>query len=126
MAGMNRQTLRPLGGMDHVGQSLDVIFSTEPGTRVMREWFGSPGNKLLGNSLTRNEVSRWWSIIWAAITIFEPRFIPRRLGVKSATSAGGMEIEVAGDYRLYAHLGFEQAALYIAITSDGVVVRRAA
>lgn len=125
MSGMDARTGKMIPDMEHIAQSVETIFSTRTGERVMREYFGTPANGLLGENMTQAQIMRWWAIAWAALTIFEPRFVPRGLRVISATRQGGLEITVFGDFKPFAHLTFEQAALYVAVTSSGVVVRRA-
>jgi uncharacterized protein len=125
MPGMNRDTGRIMDDMDHIGQSIQVILSTRLGERVMREWFGAPANRIIGENMTQPEIMRWWMVIYTALTLFEPRFVPRGLRVERAERSGNLEIVLLGEFRPYAHLTFQQAQFYIVVTSSGVVVRRA-
>lgn len=123
--GLNRETGKILTGIDHIAQSIEVILTTSVGSRVMREWFGVPPNAILGENMVQTIILRWWHVVSAALLIFEPRFVPRRLLVIRVERSGTLEMNILGDFKPYAHLGFEQAALYVAVNDSGVVVRRA-
>ena len=49
--GIDRHTGHPLAGFAHVQQSLEVIFTTHFGERVLRRWFGSFVPKLFGEPM---------------------------------------------------------------------------
>ena len=125
MPGMDRRTGRMLDDMDHIAQSIETIMTTRIGERVMREWFGTPPNAILGQAMTQPEIMRWWTIIYAAITMFEPRFIPRGLTIEKAERTGKLQMVMQGEYRPFAHLNFRQSAVFIAVSASGVVVRKA-
>lgn len=50
--GLNAATGGTISGWDHVVQSLQDIFYTRFGTRVMREWYGSFVPNILGRLIT--------------------------------------------------------------------------
>ena len=75
---VNATTGAPLDGFEHVEQSLNKIFTTRQGERVMREWFGNPGLRLLGENATPLTVLLWFTILWTLIELFEPRYRVRR------------------------------------------------
>ena len=57
--GLNAATGCVLLGWPHVVQSLQDIFTTRFGARIMREWYGSFVPNLLGRTITPNEVTPW-------------------------------------------------------------------
>ena len=72
--GLNAATGGTLTGWNHVVQSLQDIFHTQFGSRVMREWYGSFVPALLGNLITPAEVTPFFAAITSAIEQWEPRF----------------------------------------------------
>lgn len=107
--GINRVTGAPLSGWEHTVQSIDVIFTTSIGERVMLRHFGSSAPVLLGRAMTAPNVLRFWSLIAIAIDLWEPRFRVVRVGIAEqsaeVTRRGEMTFEVHGEYRPNAHLG---------------------
>ncbi|OBS51872.1 hypothetical protein A8B73_14375 [Methylosinus sp. 3S-1] len=101
---MDRHTGQTLTGWAHVVQSMQVIFSTGVGARVMRRTFGSAVPALLGQNFVPATVLRFMSAVAIAIDLWEPRFRVRSFSLPSdandAESAGqgrlGMQIH--GDY----------------------------
>ena len=125
MAGIDARTGKPLGGLDHVIQSIEKIFTTPIASRIMREWFGNPGLRLLGENVTEQTILRWWAVTYAALTLFEPRFRVRQFRLLSADRRGAIEVLMVGQYRPYAHLDFVQARLFISLSDAGVSIREA-
>ncbi len=125
MAGIDAFTGKPLDGLDHVIQSIEKIFSTPQASRVMREWFGNPGLKLLGENLTEDTILRWWTVTWACLVLFEPRFRVRSFQLLKATRRGEIEVLMIGEYRPKAHLDFVQAKFFVSLSDGGVSVRSA-
>lgn len=120
MAGIDAQTGQMLGGFAHVEQSLDKIITTMISERVMREWVGNPGTKLLGENGTERFVLAWVTIIWTLVELYEPRFKIRRFQPNEITRVGSIDLTIVGDYRPYAHLDWQQAELFVSVV-DGVV-----
>jgi phage baseplate assembly protein W len=120
MSGIDAETGRVLTGFDHVQQSLAKIITTPLGARVMREWFGNPGLRLLGENMTQSDILRFFATLWAVIELFEPRFKVRRFLVNTLSENGVADFTMDGDYRPYAHLDWEQAQAFVSL-SDGVV-----
>lgn len=87
----------------------------------MREWFGNPGLKLLGENATERNVLLWFSILWALIELFEPRFRVKRFVVNEIDRLGYGDFTMAGEYRPYAHLDWKQAKAFVAVDKDGSV-----
>ena len=72
--GVDRNTGRVLTGIDHVRQSVQVIFTTALFSRVMRRFFGSYVSALLEReNLTPDALSRFFLAIIVAIDLWEPR-----------------------------------------------------
>jgi phage baseplate assembly protein W len=105
MAGMNARTGKPLAGWPHVVQSLGVIFSTRIGERVMRRWFGSAVPALLGQNLTTQTFLKFFSAIYAAVELYEPRFRITKVTPVFVERTGRAGLRIEGEYRPRGHLG---------------------
>ncbi len=106
--GINRATGKSLGDWEHVVQSVEVIFTTRIGERVMRRHFGSSAPVLLGRAMTAANVLRFWSMLALALDLWEPRFRVVRVGIveqsAEVTRQGHMSFFIEGEYRPRAHL----------------------
>ena len=120
MTDIDSRTGALLQGFSEVEQSLEKILTTPQGERVAREWFGNPGLKLLGENMTPENVLLWYTIIWTLVELYEPRFRLKRFETNSATRGGELDATMVGEYRPYAHLDWQQSALFVSVT-DGVV-----
>lgn len=125
MAGVNRETGKVLAGFEHVQHSLQVIFSTQQGSRVMREWFGNPGLRLLGEPQTEATVLIWFNILYALIELFEPRYRVRSFSVDDMDGLGFTQFTISGEFRPYAHLDWQQAAAFVSVTGNTVTIKGA-
>lgn len=123
MSGISDSTGLPLGGFDHVLQSIEKILSTPVGTRVMRPWFGNPGLRLLGENMTEETILRWATTIWALIELFEPRFKVTKFGVNDLQRGGIADMTMDGLYQPYGHLDFEQAQAFISFSNGALLIR---
>jgi uncharacterized protein len=103
--GLDRQTGKVLTGWPHVVQSLEVIFTTGYGERVMREWFGSFVPYMLGQNLVPETVVKFYVGLWTAIEAFEPRFRVTRFLPLEVTRTGRLRVQIEGEYRPRGHLG---------------------
>jgi phage baseplate assembly protein W len=106
-SGVDRHTGRPVSGWAHVMLSLEAIFSTPFGSRVMRRWTGSLIPSLLGENLTPQTLLRLFTALYVSLA-FEPRFVLTKINILSAADelrAGRLRIELQGAYRPRAHLG---------------------
>ncbi len=103
-AGIDRRTGRLLSGWPHVQQSLEVIFTTGFGERVMREWFGSHVPRLLGESLTTPTLLRFKLAVFVAIELWEPRFRVTKINSLSVDRLGRYRCEIEGEWRPRGHL----------------------
>lgn len=105
MAGMDARTGRPLAGWSHVLQSLEVIFTTRIGERVMRRWFGSNVPAMLGRLMVPATYLATFTAIYTAVSLWEPRYRITRFRVLSAERDGRTGIQIDGDHMPRGHLG---------------------
>lgn len=103
MGGFSRETGLPLqDDWEHVKQSLDVIFTTPKGSRIMRRWFGGFLPRLLGRLAVKPTIGQFYMAI-AIDCEQEPRFLLRKIegGVNTIDSfrAGDLKLTLVGDYR---------------------------
>lgn len=103
--GLNAATGGVLEGWPHVVQSLQDIFTTRFGGRVMREWYGSFVPNLLGRNITPNEVTPWFAAVTSAIEQWEPRYRVTRIQIVEATRGGALHFYLEGEYRPRATFG---------------------
>ena len=106
--GLNRWTGQPLSDWDHVVQSIEVIFSTPIGSRVMRRTVGSMAPKILGRPLVDSTVLRFFAAIVMAIELWEPRFAVTGIspsGTPDGFRKGKLGLGLVGQYRPNALLG---------------------
>lgn len=126
MAGIDAVTGKTLDGFEHVQQSLEKILSTRPGARVMREWVGNPGLRLLGENATEDTVLLWFNTIYMLITLFEPRFRIIQFDVNDIDRLGFADFTMVGEFRPYAHLDWVQAKAFVSVGNGSVTIRSAA
>ncbi len=122
MAGVNDITGKPIDGFGEVQQALGKIFSTEQGARPMREWFGNPGLRLLGENQTAATVLLWFTILYMLSELFEPRFKITAFAVEDMSRIGFTDFTMIGKYRPYAHLNFVQASAYVSVNGSTVTL----
>lgn len=103
--GLDRNTGGTATDWAHVLQSLDVIFTTRFGERVLREWFGSAVPGLLGQNLTTQDVVPFFAAMAAAVEMWEPRYRITKIDVIEITRTGRMQIYMDGVYRPRACFG---------------------
>lgn len=125
MAGVDATTGKPLDGFAHVLQSLDKILNTPQGARVMREWLGNPGLKLLGENMTEDTILLWFNTVYMLIELFEPRLRVIGFSVDDLDRAGFADFTMDVEYRPYAHLGWQQAKLFVSVDGKTVSLKQA-
>ena len=106
--GLDRYGGGSVTGWMHVLQSIEVIFSTSFGERVMREWFGSFVPNLLGRNITAREVTPFFAAIASGLEQWEPRYRVTRvnlIGSGEQLRSGQLHMEMQGQYRPRALLG---------------------
>ena len=122
MSGVNSISGEALGGFEHVQQSLGKIFTTYQGERVMREWFGNPGLKLLGENATEATILLWFTALFMLTELFEPRFRIIQFVVNDLDRQGWADFTINGEYRPYAHLDWTQAATYVSFNGTSITL----
>lgn len=122
MSGVDAVTGKPLEGFEHTQQSLAKIFSTPQGSRVMREWFGNPGLRLLGEPTTERTILLWFNILWMLTELFEPRYKITSFEVTDITRLGYADFTMQGSFLPYAHLDWTQAASYVSVKGATVTL----
>lgn len=125
MAGFNADTLQLLDGFEHVQQSLEAILTTPQGSRVIREWVGNPGLRLLGENMTEDTILLWFTICYTLIEVYEPRFRIIQFQVDDLDRAGFAEFTMIGEYRPYAHLDWQQANVFVSVRDGAVTISNA-
>lgn len=107
-AGLSRGAGAQLYGWDHVLQCLGVIWTTNIGERVLREDFGNPGLRLLGENMTEGNILLFWQCLKIITDRWEPRFSIVQVTLLRTTPEemrlGGLGFDVRGIYRPRAHL----------------------
>ena len=124
--GLNAETGGVLQGWPHVVQSLQDIFTTRFGSRVMREWYGSFVPHLMGRTISPNEVTPFFAAVTSAIEQWEPRYHVTRIQVVDVTRDGQLHVFLEGEYRpraTYGDFTVEGARRIDAYaTPDGVLI----
>lgn len=77
-------------GAEDVVQSLHILFSTEPGERVMRGAFGSSLHRYMFGEIDQTMLNGVRSAIFDAITAFEPRIEIDALEVVESSDLPGL------------------------------------
>ena len=110
--GMDRETGRVITGFDHVLQSIGDIFSTELAERPLREWYGFPGLRLLGEPMNEANILRFFQDLVSALEVIELNGLPREPRFKiiqivplAAERSGNLSCRLEGEYRPRGHLG---------------------
>jgi phage baseplate assembly protein W len=94
-----------LRGFRSVLQSVEQIFATGFGDRVMREWFGSAVPRFLGESMNRQTILPFFAAISSAIEQWEPRLRVVQITPESLGRDGRLAIAMDVEYRPRALLG---------------------
>lgn len=121
-AGVNRVTGKPLEGIDHVRQSLGVIFTTWLASRVLRRTFGSAAPGLLGKPLTPGQLMKFYMAVVIAVELWEPRFKVTRVSYPNADNSsskvgqGQFGVTILGNYMPRALEGDFTVAATVSLT----------
>lgn len=124
MVGVNRVTGAPItDGWLHVVQSIEVIFTTRFGERVMREWFGSEVPNLLGELGNPQTFVRFYAAVARAMSVKElngvarePRYRITAFRVPEVTRLGDAFVEMNGVYMPLALYGNFRAEGFRTVT----------
>ena len=96
MRGMNRLTGKVLSGREHLVQSLQVLFSTPIGSRVMLPGFGSELIDLIDSPITDLSRLQINNAIFNAVALWEPRLKINRITGASRDLDGELIINIEG------------------------------
>jgi phage baseplate assembly protein W len=97
MNGTNAQTGKPLGGIDHLRQSIVDILTTPIGSRVMRRDYGSQLPDLVDAPTNSETTMDMIAAAVDALTKWEPRIALTQVTIASA-SPGEVQLNLTGQY----------------------------
>lgn len=97
MNGTNANTGAPLGGLEHLRQSVRDILTTPIGSRVMRREYGSQLFLLVDAPLNRSTIMDIYAATADALKRWEPRIKVKSVKLNS-NLAGSILIDLVGDY----------------------------
>ena len=97
MIGMNAKTGKPLGGVEHLKQSIRDIVTTPLGSRVMRRDYGCGLYELVDRPFSHSLEGDITMTIANALEKWEPRFQLDGVAVHPA-GEGKLSIEIKGLY----------------------------
>ena len=103
--GIDRNSGGTVIGWPHVLQSINDIFTTRFGERIIREWFGSAIPNLLGQQMTPREIVPYFAAMCTAIEMWEPRYRITKIDVLEVTRTGRLLLYIDGVYRPRAAFG---------------------
>ncbi len=102
MSGIDRHTGKVIGNYDSALQSIEVIFTTRIGERVMRRHFGAGLAELLGRATTPALFAAWQMLVAIGIDLWDVRWRVRGVYVTANANAialGEAGIRVEADWR---------------------------
>ena len=94
MIGIDANTGRALGGLQHLGQSIGDILMTPLGTRVMRRDYGSLLPELIDQPFNDATRMRLFGATALALMRWEPRIRLIRVQVFQGVSPGAYNLEL--------------------------------
>lgn len=97
MDGTNATTGKPLGGLDHLRQSISDILGTPLGSRVMRRDYGSRLFRLVDAPSNRETITDIYAATAEALRNWEPRIKVTKVEIDSLV-AGSISLTVYGNY----------------------------
>ena len=101
MNGINQHTGKPLGGLDHLRQSVEDILTTPIGSRVMRREYGSNVFRLVDRPITPGLLVELYACAIDALSRWEPRLrIKTMTGAPSDPAGGWIVLTIEGQYLL--------------------------
>jgi phage baseplate assembly protein W len=111
--GIDMETGKLISGWQHVMQSLQIIFMTRFGERVLRRWFGSFVPRILGEPMVPSTILKFWTAICVAVDLWEPRYRITKITAEGSADEmrqGSIGFIVEGVYMPRGHLGDKTAA----------------
>lgn len=97
MDGTSASDGKPLGGLDHLRQSITDILTTPLGSRVMRRDYGSRLFELVDAPMNSETVMDLYAATAEALEAWEPRFQLTQVTLASA-DAGAVVLDLTGKY----------------------------
>lgn len=97
MNGTNRNTGKPLSGLEHLRQSVIDILTTPLGSRVMRPTYGSRLFELIDSPISPARQLEFFAATAEALRKWEPRLKVQRVSA-NATTEGRISITVESKY----------------------------
>ena len=94
MIGMHRATGKPLGGLDHLRQSIADILSTPIGTRAMRRDYGSLLPELVDAPANGRTALAVFAATAIALARWEPRIRLKKVAIAAGSPAGQFALEL--------------------------------
>lgn len=122
---MDVNTGKPISGFASVEQRMQKLLSTGLGGRIMREWVGNPGTRLIGENATERNLLSWASIVWTLVELYEPQFSIKNFELASVERAGVLDLVMVGEYLPYGHQNWLQAKYFISVVDGDVSVKLA-
>ncbi len=98
MTGMDRNTGKPLDGIEHLKQSIRDIMFTSPETRIMRREYGCGVRGLVDSVLTPAKLVAFYAAAAAALDKYEPRLRASRV-YGEVSHPDGLLLTVEGYYK---------------------------
>lgn len=86
----NGSDVEMVSGQEDIHQSLQILFSTQLGERVMNDEFGCALNSFLFEEIDQGLINSLTSVISDAIVYHEPRIIMNRLEINESESVQGL------------------------------------
>ncbi len=125
--GLDETTGAVLQGWPHVVQSLQNVFTTRFGSRIMREFYGSFVPDMLGSNMNSAELTRYLAAITSAIEQWEPRFRVARIFFSEPNRNGSILLTIQGEYLPRAMFGDQSAdggarTVFVNYSADGGAV----
>jgi hypothetical protein len=96
MIGMDRHTGKPLGGADHLAQSIGDILSTPLGSRIGRRTYGSDLPELLDQPMNDRGLLLVFAATAQAIMRQEGRARLSRIALERGAALGQWRLRLAG------------------------------
>jgi len=97
MAGVRASDGAPIGGLEHMRQSVGKILNTRIGTRVLRRDFGSDVPNLLDRPIDGELRAGIYIATVEALSKWEPRLVIREIALTSA-DIGRVEMRITATY----------------------------
>jgi phage baseplate assembly protein W len=82
--------METVSGVEDIRQSLEILFATERGERVLQEDFGSDLSRYLFEEIDRDLIQNLTSLISDAILYHEPRIRLNDLEISEAEAEAGL------------------------------------